>query len=164
MPDLLSAADTACYIAKDAGRNRVHIYRQEDQQPATKQGEIKWNERIQKAFENDSFRLYTQEIVNIRPGKKDFLFDELRLYMADENNKLIPTSAFIPAAERYHFMPTIDRWVIRTVFARQAAAVLKSDGSSLHVLLVKISGTSLDDESFVDFVREQFIHLSLIHI
>ena len=81
--------------------------------------------------------------------------------MADENNKLIPTSAFIPAAERYHFMPTIDRWVIRTVFARQAAAVLKSDGSSLHVLLVKISGTSLDDESFVDFVREQFIHFAL---
>ncbi|WP_076590981.1 EAL domain-containing protein [Herminiimonas arsenitoxidans] len=161
LPDLLSAADTACYVAKDTGRNRVHIYRAEDHQPAVKQGEIKWNERIQKAFENDSFRLFSHEIVNIRPGKKDFFFDELRLYMADDSGKLIPTSAFIPAAERYHFMPTIDRWVIRTVFARQAAAVLKSDGSSLHVLLIKISGTSLDDESFVDFVREQFIHFAL---
>jgi len=160
LPDLLSAADAACYIAKDTGRNRVHIYRAEDHQLAQNQGEIKWNERIQKAFENDGFCLYSQEIVNIRRDNGSFFFDELRLYMTDDAGRLIPTTAFIPAAERYHYMPTIDRWVIRTVFAQQAASLLKSD-SDLHVLLIKISGSSLDDETFIDFVREQFIHFAL---
>lgn len=160
LPDLLSAADAACYIAKDTGRNRVHIYRAEDHQLAQNQGEIKWNERIQKAFENDGFCLFSQEIVNIRPDNGNFLFDELRLYMTDDAGRLIPTTAFIPAAERYHYMPTIDRWVIRTVFAQQAASVLKSDGK-LHVLLIKISASSLDDETFIDFVREQFVHFAL---
>jgi diguanylate cyclase (GGDEF)-like protein/PAS domain S-box-containing protein len=161
LPDLLSAADAACYVAKDTGRNRVHIYRAEDHQLAQNQGEIKWNERIQKAFETDGFCLYSQEIVNIRPDSHSFRFAELRLYMTDDAGRLIPTTAFIPAAERYHYMPTIDRWVIRTVFAQQAAALLKSSDQQLKVMLIKISGSSLDDETFIEFVREQFIHFAL---
>ncbi|MNR97529.1 putative diguanylate cyclase YegE [compost metagenome] len=160
LPDLLSAADAACYVAKDSGRNRVHIYRAEDNQLALNPSEIKWNERIQKAFENDDFCLYSQEIVNLRPDNNSFKFDELRLYMADDVGRLIPTTAFIPAAERYHYMPTIDRWVIRTVFAQQAANMLKYDGQR-HVVLIKISGSSLDDDTFIDFVREQFVLFAL---
>ncbi|HWU97772.1 MAG TPA: EAL domain-containing protein [Oxalicibacterium sp.] len=159
LPDLLSAADTACYIAKDTGRNRVHIYRTEDHQLATREGEVKWNERIQKAFENDAFRLQSQKIVNLRPNRKNHLFDELCLYLADDNGKLIPTSAFMPAAERYHFMPTIDRWIIRTAFAQHAATLDAMDTSGeigQHLLMLKISGNSLDDEHFLEFVHEQF--------
>ena len=161
LPDLLSAADTACYIAKDSGRNRVHIYRPEDHQLAAREGEVKWNERIQKAFENDCFHLLSQRIISIQPDKKNFFFDELTLVMVDESGKLIPTSAFLPAAERYHFMPTIDRWVIRTVFAQHAKAIKNSPTENLHLMFIKISGSSLDDESFLDFIKEQFIHYSL---
>jgi diguanylate cyclase (GGDEF)-like protein/PAS domain S-box-containing protein len=161
LPDLLSAADTACYVAKDSGRNRVHIYRPEDHQLVTREGEVKWNERIQKAFENDRFHLLSQHIVSIQPDKKNFSFDELCLVMADESGKLIPPSAFLPAAERYHFMPTIDRWVIRTVFAQHAAAIKKSPSENLHLMFIKISSSSLDDESFLDFIKEQFAHYAL---
>ncbi|GGI54507.1 EAL domain-containing protein [Oxalicibacterium solurbis] len=164
LPDLLSAADTACYMAKDSGRNRVHIYRTEDHPQGAREGEIKWNERIQKAFENDSFQLQAQRIANLKPNRKDHLFEELRLYMAGENGRLIPPSAFMPAAERYHFMPTIDRWVIRTAFAQHAATLRAMDaGGDLgaHVLMLKISGNSLDDEHFIEFVHEQFIEFDL---
>lgn len=161
LPDLLSAADTACYVAKDTGRNRVHIYRPEDHQLAAREGEIKWNERIKQAFENDRFHLLSQGIVSIQPGTESFSFEELSLVMVDESGKLIPTSAFMPAAERYHFMPTIDRWIIRTVFAQHATTLKKSRDTNLHVMCVKISGNSLDDESFLDFIQEQFIHYGL---
>ncbi len=162
LPDLLSAADTACYIAKDSGRNRVHIYRAEDHQLAAREGEVKWNERIQKAFENDSFRLLSQRIVNLRPNRENHLFDELRLYLSDDGGKLIPPSAFMPAAERYHFMPTIDRWIIRTAFAQHAATLQSIDGGKdSHRLMLKVSGNSLDDEHFLDFVHEQFAVFAL---
>lgn len=161
LPDLLSAADTACYIAKDTGRNRVHIYRAEDQQLAARVGDIKWNERIQQAFEHDQFRLFSRKIIPLGTDKAAHQFDELCLYMADESGKLIPTSAFIPAAERYHFMPTIDRWTIRTAFAQHAAGLKKSSETETAVLLIRISGNSLDDEHFIAFIREQFLHFSL---
>ncbi|MFJ7565935.1 EAL domain-containing protein [Herminiimonas sp. NPDC097707] len=161
LPDLLSAADTACYVAKDAGRNRVHIYRPEDHQLAVREGEVKWNERIQKAFENDRFHLLAQGIVNIRSDQKSFSFDELTLVMADESGRLIPTSAFLPAAERYHFMPTIDRWIIRTTFAQHAATIRNARDAHPHVMLIRVSSNSLDDESFVDFIQEQFVHYAL---
>ena len=161
LPDLLSAADTACYIAKDSGRNRVHIYRAEDQQLAARVSDIKWNERIQQAFEHDHFRLFSRKIIPLATDKSARQFDELCLYMGDDSGKLIPPSAFIPAAERYHFMPTIDRWMIRTAFAQHAARLKKSSGTELAVLLIKISGNSLDDEHFIAFIREQFLHFSL---
>lgn len=159
LPDLLSAADTACYIAKDTGRNRVHIYRAEDHQLAAREGEIKWNERIQKAFENDGFRLQSQKIANLRPHRKDLPFNELRLFMVDDDGKLIPTSAFLPAAERYHFMPTIDRWIVRTAFEQHTAMLHTMDVAGeidQPLLMLKISGNSLDDEHFLDFIHEQF--------
>ncbi len=161
LPDLLSAADTACYVAKDAGRNRVHIYQPEDQQLAAREGEIKWNERIQKAFENDRFHLLSQRIVSIQASKKIIFLDEVSLVMVDDSGNQIPTSAFLPSAERYHFMPTIDRWVVRTAFAKLATANPKSQEADLSLMLIKISSNSLDDESFLAFLKEQFTYYAL---
>ncbi|WP_293776823.1 EAL domain-containing protein [uncultured Oxalicibacterium sp.] len=161
LPDLLTAADTACYMAKDAGRNQVHVYRPEDHQQATREGEVKWNERIQQAFENDRFRLTAHRIVNLKAAADNQLFDELCLYMTDGNGGMIPPSAFMPAAERYHFMPTIDRWIIRTALSQHAATLQAAGGVGTHILMVRVSGNSLDDEHFLDFIHEQFAEFHL---
>lgn len=161
LPDLLSAADTACYIAKDSGRNQVHIYRPEDHQQAAREGEVKWNERIQQAFESDRFRLLSQRIAALRSNDDNHVFDELCLYMSDGAGKLIPPSAFIPAAERYHFMPTIDRWIIRTAFMQHAATLQAAGGTGSHVLMLRVSGNSLDDEHFLEFIYAQFAQFEL---
>lgn len=161
LPDLLSAADTACYIAKDSGRNQVHIYRPEDHQQAAREGEVKWNERIQQAFESDRFRLLSRRIASLKDTDDNYLFDELCLYMEDGAGKLIPPSAFIPAAERYHFMPTIDRWIIRTAFPQHAMTLQATGGIGLHMLMMRVSGNSLDDEHFLDFIYTQFEEFDL---
>jgi len=161
LPDLLSAADTACYIAKDSGRNRVHIYRPEDHQQAAREGEVKWNERIQQAFESDRFRLLSRRIAALSINDDNHVFDELCLYMSDSSGKLIPPSAFIPAAERYHFMPTIDRWIIRTAFAQHSATLQATGGVGSHTLMLRVSGNSLDDEHFLEFIYTQFAEFDL---
>ena len=155
LPDLLAAADAACYMAKDDGRNRVHTYRADDQN-AMRQGEAKWTERIQKAFEQNRFRLMTRRIAGIRPNDTRTI-DELRLYMADDSGRLIPTTAFLPAAERYRLVAAIDRWTIRVAFARYAQACARPDAAA-GMLMIRISGNALDDEQFAEFVQQQLAH------
>jgi diguanylate cyclase (GGDEF)-like protein/PAS domain S-box-containing protein len=153
LSDILRMADAACYVAKDKGRNRIHIYTPEDKELAQRHGEIGWVARIQKALDEQRFVLYSQEIrplgKNAEPGRHH----ELLLRMI-ENDKIVPPMAFIPAAERYGLMPLLDRWVIKTAFAHHAATHLPGD--SIGLCAINLSGTTLCDERFPDFVREQF--------
>ncbi|HWQ38915.1 MAG TPA: EAL domain-containing protein, partial [Burkholderiales bacterium] len=156
LADVLSAADAACYMAKDKGRNRVQVYHPEDSEVSLRHGEMEWVGRIQKALEEDRFVLYAQDIKDVIASQAHGIHCELLIRMLDEKGDIVPPMAFIPAAERYGLMPAIDRWVIRTAFA--TIARLRGEGAEPRIDLcsINLSGASLTEERFLDFAREQF--------
>ncbi|MES2353489.1 MAG: EAL domain-containing protein [Pseudomonadota bacterium] len=151
--NVLSLADSACYVAKDSGRNRIHVYHADDKEVARHRGEMDWIGRIQKALDENRFVLYMQRIAPLQEGDKDGEHYELLIRMLDEEGKLIPPIAFIPAAERYNLMPAVDRWVIKTAFSQYA----KSHGNtrSLRFFAINLSGASIGDSNTLAYIREQ---------
>ncbi len=150
---LLSAADAACYMAKNRGRNRVYVHRAQDAEIRQLFGEAEWVTRITRAFEEQRFRLYYQRI---RPARAEGRPEhcEVLLRMIDETGQVVPPMAFIPAAERYTLMPTLDRWVVRTFFAwLTASRPVLPDAVRF---CINLSGQTLSDEAFVGFIQEQF--------
>lgn len=153
LEDVLRMADTACYVAKDKGRNRVHIYAQGDSDLVQRQGEMGWVGRIQKALDEDRFVLFVQKILPLHGGDLGTTHYEILLRMQGEDGSLIPPMAFIPAAERYGLMPMVDRWVVRKALAHCAAQLAKNQ--PLSMTAINLSGMSICDDSFLAFVREQ---------
>jgi diguanylate cyclase (GGDEF)-like protein len=154
LPDILRMADAACYLAKDKGRNRIQVYAADDMGIAQRHGEMGWVGRIQKALEEQRFVLYSQKILALASNPEAGEHYEVLLRMQDEAGKLIPPMAFIPAAERYGLMPQLDRWVITTAFAQYNRR--HPMNGPLGTCSVNISGASICDESFYEFVVEQF--------
>jgi len=159
---VMSNADAACYAAKEGGRNRVHVYQEDDTDMARRHGEMQWMSRISKAFEEDRFRLYYQEIAAVMPHQQDMRHFEVLLRMIDEEGNVIPPGAFIPAAERYNLMPIVDRWVIRTLFSSRSAEWRRlweeyedKDEPFPILCAVNLSATSLNDDMFPTFLKEQ---------
>ena len=151
LTDILSAADAACYTAKEKGRNRVQLYRPHDSEISMRRGELEWVPRLQRALQGGRFVLYSQQIMSIREHFPQTSHHELLVRMLDEHGKVIPPMAFIPAAERYSIMPMIDQWVVQNAFAAISAL-----GPDCGTYAINISGTSIGDERILEFVREQF--------
>ena len=158
--EVMSAADTACYMAKEKGRNRVQVYHAEDSELSTRQGEMEWIGRLQKALEEDRFVLYSQDIAGLDPAHKLADHCEILIRMLDEKGDLVPPMAFIPAAERYNLMPSIDRWVVRNAFAIIARQQAETGGAPA-LYAINLSGASIGDERFLEYVREQFSHFAV---
>jgi diguanylate cyclase (GGDEF)-like protein/PAS domain S-box-containing protein len=153
---VLTAADSACYVAKNNGRNRVHIYQIDDLNLTGQQGEIQWVTRLTHALEEDRFCLYCQSIVPTDPERSSDRHHEILLRLWDEMGNLILPGAFIPAAERYNLMHLIDRWVIRSLFAALEQHFQTPGHSCECIHAVNLSGASINDDDFIDFLREQF--------
>ena len=153
MTDLLMAADQACYLAKDQGRNRVHQYMESDLKLAQRQGEMQWVSRLNEAFERNYFRLFALPIVHL--GAQGEEHDEVLIRIQNNKGDLILPGAFIPAAERYDLMVAIDRWVIRAVcdHVRTERLAQRPNGT---LYSVNLSGTSLNDEGLHDYILAQF--------
>jgi len=154
---LLSAADVACYTAKEMGRNRIHVYTDGDVDLAKRQGEMQWVSRIKQALDENRLCLYGQVIVPVVADPNDATHFEILVRMLDEQGELIPPGAFLPAAERYNLMPAIDRWVISHAFAAYSSlgCTQSSSGEGCQ-LSINLSGTSLNDDDFLKFIHAQF--------
>lgn len=157
---VLTAADAACYAAKNKGRNCVHIYQTGDACLAGQRDENHWAVRLNQALEGERFRLYCQSIVSLKhPNSKHYCEILLRL---EENGEIISPMAFIPAAERYHLMHIIDRWVIRTLFKKiHKSPNLQIPTPQSPKYAINLSVASLNDDKFINFLQEQFF---LYHI
>lgn len=161
LQEVLRAADAACYMAKEKGRNRVQIYHPGDTEISLRQGEMEWVGRIHKALDEGRFCLYAQEIVEVgAPGPAGAHF-ELLVRMVDERGELVPPMAFIPAAERYNLMPLIDRWVIVTAFSTLARMREEGKAETIETCAINLSGASLGDERFFDFVRDELVRFGV---
>ena len=155
LAQVLSAADAACYVAKDSGRNRVHEYEIDDTLVAERYGEMQWIHRIHRAFEDKRFRLFYQLIQPLGDGSSERdLLCEVFIRMLDSAGKIIEPSAFIVAAERYHLIGSLDRWVVRTAFNALAEAQ-RREWSRPVLFAINLSGQSLGEESFLAYVVEE---------
>lgn len=171
--DVMSAADAACYAAKNSGRNRLHVYQVDDRLLAQQRSEVRWVVRINQAIAENRFRLYYQSIAPLSAESSTGEHYEVLLRMVDEKGELIPPMAFLPAAERYNLMPMLDRWVIRTFFSHLSFVIhqsLKTNGlgysyiyeqkvekdKNRSLYAINLSGASVNDDQFISFLKEQF--------
>lgn len=150
---LFSLADAACYAAKQAGRNRVHVWQKGDEELERVHGEMRWISRIHSALEEDRFILYAQPIVpvvdNDAGGRVSY---EILVRMQDENGGMVSPGEFLPAAERYHLITNIDRWVIQNTINKLASR--PDHLEHLEMCTINLSGLSLSDSTLSEFIGD----------
>lgn len=155
MTEVMKQVDSACYSAKELGRNRVYVYRKDDLEISHRMSNMRWVARINEALESDRLTLFCQPIVPVdEQNNQDYLHYELLLRMQGRDNELIPPGAFLSAAEQYGLAPKIDRWVIEHYFSWLDDHPEHLE--RLHLGAINLSGQSLSDEQFLDFVHSAF--------
>lgn len=143
--DLLTQADTACYMAKELGRNRVHFYSERDDETVRRHGEMEWANRLRWAIDEHRLVLMYQEIwpLPLAAGGEPGI--EVLLRFLDEAGQLVVPGVFMPAAERYGLMPVVDRWVVETTLAHFNR--LHPAGTGLRTVAINLSGASVEDDA-----------------
>lgn len=154
--EALSAADAACYVAKDKGRNRTQVY---FGGPACKgkRQEMQWVSRLQEALDENRFVIWQQRILDLQPqagAGADHL--EALLRLVDKDGSLIAPGQFFPAAERYGLMPAIDRWVIKQLLLNNQQQYLQTEMRRIGAThcAINLSGASLNDDKFLAFLED----------
>ena len=152
----LRAADMACYMAKEKGRNRVQVYHADDSELSLRFGEMAWVQRLHMALEENRFCLYAQEISPLGSADGGSGHIEILLRLHDEAGRIILPDSFIPAAERYGLMTSLDRWVVENVFRIIARCMHEHPGRPMAMCAINLSGITIGDDDFLGFLREKF--------
>lgn len=150
--EALIHADSACYAAKDLGRNRVHVYATDDQQLTKRDGEFRWVQKINEALLDDRFILFAQPIQPVNTLNKGNIFEILVRYQGD-NGEVIPPGAFLPAAERYNLSGRVDRWVVDNSIAwlmRNSEHL-----GELDHIAINLSGNSLGEDAMLGHIIKE---------
>jgi diguanylate cyclase (GGDEF)-like protein len=148
---LLSSADSACYMAKDLGRNRVQVYEKTDADLSKQHGDMLWASRITDALSNNNFELYCQPIVPLSSSESEPSHYEVLVRMRDEHGNLSQPGAFIPAAERFDMITQLDRWVIDHAFNY----LQQRDIPGELCLSINISGKSLNNQPLLKHIENR---------
>ncbi|WP_018141998.1 EAL domain-containing protein [Thioalkalivibrio sp. ALJ7] len=162
LPEILSQADSACYAAKEEGRNRLYVWKPTDQALRRRRGEMEWVGRIRTALEQQRFTLFGQAVHPLGPTDPGLAHIEVLMRLLDEDGNMVSPGAFIPAAERYHLMPEIDRHIIDhalAVLARHRGT--REDASGEPSIAINLSGQSLAQESMLGFITERLQHYAI---
>ncbi len=154
LSDILSAADLACYAAKDRGRNRIHVYQLTDEELSRRHSEMHYVMRINNALKEDLFILFKQPVVTLFDKEKLSMHWEVLVRMENSQGELVSPDVFIPAAERYNMMPKIDRMVIQKTFEAMSRGEFFRKGYEHRVVGINLSGDSLD-VCFMEYIKEQ---------
>ena len=152
LKELFAHADAACYLAKEAGRNRVHVYAEDDAAVIHRLGEMEWANRLREALRDDRLVLDYQELRPLQSSATDGAHVELLLRLKAEDGSIVLPGAFLPAAERYGLMPLVDRWVVETVLANLDR--IHPQGAGLASCALNLSGASLDDDVLVGRIEQ----------
>ncbi len=150
---LLSAADHACYVAKEKGRDRIQLYQEDDATFIRRHGEMNWVVRLRQTLEQDRFRLFCQRIHPLGGGGQG-LFFEVLLRMIEDDGKVHLPSELIRVAERYGMMRSVDRWVIHAS-ARHLSAQPPAFLQALDTCSINLSAVSLSDEGLLGYIEEE---------
>lgn len=151
--EVFGRADTACFSAKESGRNRVQFYDENKPALQQRQAEMQWTSRLTEALELNRFVLFRQMIKSLR-SEESGLHYEVLLRMRGTDDALIDPHSFIPAAERFGIMPQIDRWVVQRLFRQFALQPHLMDETALCT--INLSGTTLNDPTFEAFLFQLF--------
>ncbi|UCF75365.1 MAG: EAL domain-containing protein [Betaproteobacteria bacterium] len=168
--NVLTLADVCCYEAKNRGRDRVQVYRPQDRDYTGRHSDLQVVSQINRAFELGQFRLYRQFIMPVNPARGMPPHHEVLVRMLDRAGNLIPPTGFMPAAERYNLLTSIERWVVSTLVEylhRQWLSGGIPRETDAHgergFYSVNISGASINDKSFPDFLRNLLTRYTLPH-
>ncbi len=148
-------ADAACYVAKDNGRNQIHLFHPEDDVLLKRHVEMEWVLRINEAIEHNEFVLYCQGIFPLQQ-KELPPFYEILIRKRDEHGGIIPPAEFLPSAERYHLMTKIDRWVIQHAFMALQPLFKMQSSVSPFIVSINLSGMSLGDAQLLPYIQNCF--------
>lgn len=147
----MNAADSACYIAKEHGRQRIHVYEENDGDIQQHKMELTWINRIKNSLNNNQFELWQQPICDIN-DIENRQHVEILIRLRDENNNIVPPGNFIPTAERYNLMSDIDRWVLKETLSY----LIDSPPKKGDIISINLSGQSISDELFIEFIENLF--------
>ena len=160
--DVMMAADSACYLAKEAGRNSIHYYQPSDKEQQKRRSEIKWVQRLKTAVDKNNFVLYAQKIHSLNDIPQPEHYEVLLRLNLDGN--IYTPMTFLTAAERYNLMPDIDRWVINEIFSSIENSYQSGNNNQQPIRFnINLSGQSLTRDDFQKFVYDKVMACNIDH-